>query len=63
MIVLLKLNNLSLCLNHEYLKSVLQKYILIQSQKTTYIHAFVGKDFIKFEKMWFYMKYIVKKIQ
>jgi hypothetical protein len=28
MIVHLKTNNLSLCLNHEYLKSVLQKNIL-----------------------------------
>jgi hypothetical protein len=37
MIVLLKTNNLSLYLNHEYLKSVL-------------ILAFVGKNFINIEQ-------------
>ena len=43
MIVYLKTNNLSLCLNHEHLKSVLPK-------KTTYVLASVGKNFIKIEQ-------------
>ena len=42
MIVHLKTNNLSLCLNHEYLKSVLPK--------TTYVLASVGQTFIKIEQ-------------
>jgi hypothetical protein len=45
MIVHLKTNNLSLCLNHEHLKSVLPKNILI-----TYVLASVGKNFIKIEQ-------------
>jgi len=44
MIILLKTNNFSLSLNREYLKSVLQKNILM---KTTYVLAFVGKHLIK----------------
>jgi hypothetical protein len=35
MIVHLKTNNLSLCLNHEYLKSVLQKNIIKIEQELT----------------------------
>ena len=50
MIVHLKTNNLNLCLNHEYLKSVLQKNILKLSQKTTCILASVGKYIIKIEQ-------------
>jgi hypothetical protein len=50
MIVHLKTNNLSLCLNHEHLKSVLPKNILKQSQKTTYVLASVGKNVIKIEQ-------------
>ena len=42
MIVYLKTNNLSLCLNHEHLKSVLPKH--------TYVLASVGKNFIKIEQ-------------
>ena len=47
MIVYLKTNNLSLCLNHEHLKSVLPKNI---SQQTTYVLASVGKKIIKIEQ-------------
>ena len=50
MIVHLKTNNLSLCLSHEYLKSVLPKNILKKSQKTSYVLASVGKTFIKIEQ-------------
>ena len=51
MIVHLKTNNLSLCLNHEHLKSVLPKNILNKlSQTTTYVLASVGKNFIKIEQ-------------
>jgi hypothetical protein len=46
MIILLKTNNFSLSLNREYLKSVLQKNILM---KTTYVLVFVGKHLIKQE--------------
>jgi len=49
MIVRLKTNNLSLCLNHEYLKSVLQKKYFKIITKTTYVLTFVGKNFIKIE--------------
>jgi secreted PhoX family phosphatase len=50
MIVHLETNNLTLCLNHEYLKSVLQKNILKKSQKTRCILASVGKYIIKIEQ-------------
>ena len=40
--VLLKTNNLSLCLNREYVKLMLSK--------TTCVLAFVGKHFIKIEQ-------------
>ena len=46
MIVLLKTNNLSLCLNHEYYKSVLQKLFQNNHRK---LHKF-SLLFIKFSK-------------
>ena len=38
-----KTNNVSLCLSHEYLKSMLRKIILKLSQKTAYVLASVSK--------------------
>ena len=36
MIVHLKTSNLSLCLNHEYLKSVIQKYLKLITENYIY---------------------------
>jgi hypothetical protein len=44
--------NLCVCLNCEYLKSVLQKNILKYSQKTTYVFTFVGEISLKSNKNW-----------
>jgi hypothetical protein len=50
MIVPLKTNNLSLCLNREYLKSVLNFFLNNHRKLHIYVITFAGKYFIKIEQ-------------